>query len=251
MSPTLSHLKEKARPFVTVALNLCFPPRCSACEAITESPHGLCLSCFAAVEWIADPQCACCGMPFAAQLGADALCGACLASQPIYASARAAMAYGDVVRPMVARFKYQDQTHHAAHYAGWMARAGAELLRQSDLLVPVPLHPRRLWQRRFNQSALLAQHLAARLDKLVLPEGLLRIRNTPPQANLPRAERLENVKGAFRVNHRYAEQLRGKTVELIDDVMTTGATIDACAKALLGGSARAVHVMTLARTIRE
>lgn len=251
MLATLSHLKEKARPFVTVGLNLCFPPRCSACQCITDSAHGLCLECFAAVPWITVPHCQTCGMPFASSLGAEALCGACLADAPLYALARSAMAYGDVTRPLIARFKYHDHTQHAAHYARWMMRAAADALEGCDLLVPVPLHWRRLFQRRFNQSALLAQQMSEIADIPMLAEGLLRIRHTPPQANLPRSERLENVKDAFRVNHRHAEAIRGKVIALVDDVMTTGATIHACTRALMLAQAKAVHVITLARTTRE
>lgn len=180
-----------------------------------------------------------------------ALCGYCMADRPVYASARAAMEYGEVAQGLVAAFKYRDRTQHAPMMAQWMHRAGYDVLMACEVLIPVPLHWRRLLQRRYNQSLLLAQQLSVLTATPVLADGLLRVRHTPPQASLGRAQRLENVKGAFRVNHRHAHAIRGKTIALIDDVMTTGATIDACTRVLLQAQAKAVHVVTLARTIRE
>lgn len=251
MRAIISQLHQKARPFVTAGLNICFPPRCSACETITDAAHGLCLACFSGVEWISAPQCACCGTPFAMPMGEGTLCGYCVAQRPAYASARSAMSYDEVARALVAGFKYRDRTQHAPMLARWMQRSAFDTLSQCDLIVPVPLHWRRLFQRRYNQSWLLAQQLGNLTAKPVLADGLLRVRHTPPQASLGRTERLQNVKGAFRANHRHALALRGKVVALIDDVMTTGATIDACTHALMQAQVRAVHVITLARTLRE
>lgn len=251
MRAILSQFTEKSRPFVTWGLNLLLPPRCSACERITEAAHGVCVECFSGVEWIAPPHCDCCGLPLMMAVGDGALCGHCIQQKPAYATARAAITYEGPARELVASFKYRDRTQHAPMLAAWMQRAAADTLAACDLLIPVPLHWRRLVQRRYNQSFLLSGELAALSVKPVLADGLLRVRHTPPQASLGRKERLENVRGAFRVNHAHAALLRGKQIALIDDVMTTGATIEACTRALMQAQAKAVHVITLARTVRE
>ncbi len=244
-------LRENAMPLLHVGLNLCLPPRCSACGCITESAHGLCTDCFRAIAFIDAPYCRLCGFPFGFALGEEALCGHCLHDAPRYHAARAVWHYDATTRELITRFKYHDRTDRAPFYGRLLARAAHDILPGSAVIVPVPLHPRRLLQRKYNQSALLAFALADQCHLPVLPDGLLRVRHTTPQAGLTRAQRLHNVNGAFQVNHRRAQALRGKGVLLIDDVMTTGATIEACVDVLHGGGAARVNVLTLARTVRE
>jgi ComF family protein len=132
-----------------------------------------------------------------------------------------------------------------------MLRAGRELLEQADYLIPVPLHARRLWMRRFNQSAVLAQELAKRTGRTCLPDGLIRLRHTVPQKGLSRKHRTENVKGAFAVNGRYMNILKGKNALLIDDVFTSGATLNECARTLKRHGAENVFVLTIARVTKD
>jgi ComF family protein len=230
-------------------LDLVLPPHCVTCDASVDAPGRLCADCWQAVDFILRPFCQCCGLP----LGIEAdlfgtRCGACLADPPPYRRARAAMLYKGVGRDLVLALKMADRTWAAPALGRWMANSGAELLADADLIVPVPLHRWRLLARRFNQSALLANTLAAASGRTCIPDLLVRTRATPSQARLSAAQRRRNVRGVFHLRKRHAAAIDGKTVLLVDDVLTTGATVEACARALRKGGAAAVDVLTLART---
>jgi ComF family protein len=186
-------------------------------------------------------------MPFDFPVSAGTLCGACLTEAPYFQSARAAMLYDDISRKLILGFKHGDRTHAVKALAVWMHRAGGEFFEGADAIVPVPLHRWKLFQRRYNQSALLAQQIGIMTGKPVLYDVLRRIRATPPQGRLKRKERQENVKGAFAIAPKHKDSVEGKTLLLIDDVMTTGATANECAKVLLKAGAKQVHVLTLSR----
>lgn len=251
MKATILALNEKAKPLGGWVADVLFPPRCSACGVITDAAHGFCSTCFDAIDFIAEPYCACCGLPFEYDLGGDALCAACMQERPPYAAARAAFHYHDASRSLITRFKYSDMTHALPAYVALLRRAAGGALDGCEVMIPVPLHRKRLIERRYNQAALLAYGLGKACQIPVLPDGLLRVRHTTPQAGLARNARLENVKGAFRVNHAHADYLRNKSVVLIDDVMTTGATIHACSKALMQAGVKRLVVLTLARSVRD
>ncbi|MEC8776511.1 MAG: ComF family protein, partial [Pseudomonadota bacterium] len=168
--------------------------------------------------------------------------------RPAFDAARAALVYDDTSREIILRFKHADRTRYANAFGVWISRAGAELVPVADVVVPVPLHPRRLIGRRYNQSLLLARAVA-RLGRLpVIPDALRRLRNTPSQGSLSRGARHRNVQGAFSLRGR--AEVVGKSILLIDDVYTTGATVEACTHALKKGGAARVYVLTLARVIR-
>ncbi|MEX1306286.1 MAG: ComF family protein [Rhodovibrionaceae bacterium] len=245
IAPRLFSLRAAAFRLIDAVL----PPRCLACGTTVETPGTLCVGCWSALDWLAPPLCAACGLPFEFEQGPDALCGGCLAERPAYGRARAALRYDDASKAMLLRFKHADRTEAAPSFAAWMGRAGAELLAEADWLAPVPLHRRRLFERRYNQAALLAHALGR--GKPVIADLLLRKRYTPSQGRRSRAERQKNVAGAFAVAPRHRAALAGKKVLLIDDVMTTGATLEACAKTLLRGGAAAVDALTMARVVRR
>lgn len=251
MQTVIRHLKEKTNPLLHAGMNLLFPPRCLSCSKMVDSPYQFCPDCFSQLQFIAEPHCDHCGLPFEYDLGDDAICGMCMQEPPLYTQAHAAFHYNEFSRSMVTRFKYSDHTNRLPGYAQLLARAGTSIIAKSDAIVPVPLHPKRMLQRKYNQAALLSHGLSDICSLPVWPDALLRIKDTPPQASLSRNERLTNVKGAFRTNHAYASQLSGASILLVDDVMTTGATLSACTKMLLGASAKAVYVLTLARTVRD
>ena len=186
-------------------------------------------------------------MPFAFATQSGLLCAACVAESPRFRKARAVFAYDDGSCDAVLAFKHGDRTDAAPDFGAWLARAGAELLAEADALVPVPLHPVRLFRRRYNQSALLALAIGRTARVPVLPDALQRVRNTPVQGSRSRAARLDNVRGAFRV----CRPVQDRRVVLVDDVMTTGATVEACAAVLLRAGAAHVDVLTLARVVRE
>lgn len=180
-------------------------------------------------------------------MGDGALCAPCLAEPPSFQRARAVMLYGEFSRSLVLKFKHSDRLDPAPAYARWLVRSGGALLADADMIAPVPLHWRRLFARRYNQSAILAQQVARLCDKPVIPDLLTRTRPTPSQGHLKRTQRGKNVAGAFALNDRWAETISGKRVLLIDDVLTTGSTAEHCARALLRGGAAGIDVLTLAR----
>jgi len=231
-------------------LDVILPPHCLKCRAPIGEAGSLCADCWRGVSFISDPLCAACGLPFEVPAGPGALCGACLRRRPLFERARAALAYDEASRGMILAFKHADRTEAAPAFARWMARAGRDLVQVADIVAPVPLHWRRFWRRRYNQSALLAWALGRQTGLKVVPDLLERVRATPSQGGLGRLARARNVQGAFRLQARMAARVRGARVLLVDDVYTTGATAEACARTLLRAGAAAVDVLTLARVLR-
>jgi len=172
-----------------------------------------------------------------------------MANPPAYDRARAAVRYDDVARTLVQSLKYSDRLDLAPIMGRWMARAGRALLSDADALVPVPLHWRRQWARRFNQSAALAGVISALGNVPVVHGGLKRVRATPQQVGLSKTERADNVQGAFRVPAERKADIAGRRVVLIDDVLTSGATVDACARALLRAGVAHIDVLVFARVV--
>ena len=216
---------------------------------IVDGDGRFCVDCWQALTFITAPQCARGGTPFDHDRRAGAECGGCLAEPPRFAAARAAFAYGGPARTVLLALKHGDRPYLARMMAPHMARAAGALLTPDALLVPVPLHRWRLWRRGFNQAALLAQALAKLSGAGVDPGALTRVRATPPSIGMGRAALAANVRGAFRNVHK--TRVKGRDIILVDDVLTTGATADACARHLNRAGARRVHVLTFARVVRE
>jgi ComF family protein len=231
-------------------LDIVLPPRCLKCGATVDAVGALCVRCWPDVAFLAPPHCAACGVPFEFDLGADAICGACAREPPVFARARAAFRYDEASKDLILRFKHADRTDSAPAFARWMARAGDGLLAEADLIAPVPLHWMRLFMRRYNQAALLTSALARLSGKPAVNDLLVRRRRTPSQGGLGAAARRRNVAGAFAVHRRHRDLVEDRRVLLVDDVLTTGATVSACAAALLRAGARAADVLTLARVVR-
>ncbi len=234
----------------TRLLNLVLPPRCLKCGATVEAAGALCGACWPAVAFLAPPHCAACGLPFEFDLGPEALCGACARERPVFERARAAFRYEDGSKNLILRFKHADRSDSAAAFARWMARAGEAPLAEADLIAPVPLHWLRLFMRRYNQAALLASALGRLSGKPAVNDLLVRRRRTPSQGGLGATARRRNVAGAFAVHPRHRQLVADKRVLLVDDVLTTGATVSACSSVLLRAGAHAVDVLTLSRVVR-
>jgi ComF family protein len=232
-------------------LDAILPPRCLSCAGTVDRQGTLCLTCWSGLTFISPPHCACCGEPFDVTMAMDAadglLCASCIGKPPAYARARSVLTYDDGCRGMILGFKHADQTYAAAAFGTWLARAGAELLVSGAVLAPVPLHRWKLFSRRYNQAALLAHAVGCHADLPVLANLLVRHRRTTPQGSHSRTGRRRNVRGAFHVLPRLVERIRGRPVVLIDDVLTTGATVSECARVLLRAGASSVDVLTLAR----
>ncbi len=231
-------------------LDAVLPPRCLKCGDILSSAQGLCPECWRKLTWLGAPCCACCGQPFPFDAGAESLCGACLQKRPAYDRARAVFRYDDESRDLVIGLKHADRTETVPALAGWMSRVGGGLLESTELIVPVPLHWTRLATRRFNQAALLAHAIGRTAGLPVLPQALLRRRATRSQGHLGRLARFRNVKGAIVVAERHATVVTNRRILLIDDVITTGATVESAAKALISAGARQVDVLALAKVVR-
>ena len=232
-------------------VDLVLPARCLACGVAVSDPGTLCGACWPALTFIAAPFCAVCGEPFVYEVPGETVCAACLGRPPRFDRARAALRYDDASRDLVLKFKHGDRTDAAPVLARWLANAAGELLDGAPVLVPVPLHRARLFARRYNQSALLAVGLARIAGLEWLPDGLVRHRKTRPQGRLSAAERRRNVGGAFAVTAAGKAAVAGRRVLLIDDVLTSGATVEACARALRRAGADGVDVLTLTRVTSQ
>jgi len=239
-----------ARRVGAAALDFLLPPRCMRCGTGVASAGTVCARCWSTLGFLGAPWCRCCGLPFEHDAGAEALCGACTREAPAFDRCRAALRYDDESRGLILSFKHGDRTQTAPLFARWMVQAGAEILRDADLIVPVPLHWTRLLARRFNQSALLALRIGRETGIEVLPDGLVRRRRTASQGHLTPTQRADNVRSAFRPHPRRGARLAGRRVVLVDDVLTTGATVSACARVLRRTGAASVDVLTLARVVR-
>ena len=237
-----------AAHFAAAALDTLYPPTCLACRAATAAHGALCPRCWSAMRFIERPFCERLGTPFEQDLGEGLISPQAMADPPVFARARAVARFEDgPARTLVHRLKYSDRSELARPIARWMARAGADILADADLVAPVPLHPLRLWRRRFNQAAMLAREVARDAGRPCDPGALLRVKATPSQVGLSRTQRAENMQGAFRVAER--AQVRGRNVVLIDDVLTSGATVNAAARALLRAGAGRVDVLVFARVV--
>jgi ComF family protein len=237
----------RVRTLMHTVLDLLLPPLCLACQDFVRAPHGLCGACWSGLDFVAAPFCQCCGRPFEFETPEVSVCGDCLVDPPDFEHARAALLYGETSRSMILRFKHGDALHLAPLLAGWLGQAGDELLQQADLLVPVPLHRSRLLARRYNQAAELARALGRAHGINVAPDLLIRHRRTQSQGGFGRTGRDRNVRGAFRIKPASKPLLRDRRVLLVDDVMTSGATVNACARALKANGAAAVDVLVVAR----
>ena len=231
------------------ALDMLLPPHCIGCGAQTADQGRLCAACWREVEFITPPVCAQCGLPFAYDLGRETLCAACIAAPPAFDMARAPLRYDDASRPLLLTFKHGDRTEHAEPFAKWLHQAEDGMLAAADLVVPVPLHRWRLALRRYNQSALLAGAVAKMSGRRFEPALLRRSRHTPSQSG-NRSARARNVQGAFAVDTALKPVVAGARIVLVDDVLTTGATAEACARVLRRAGAAHVGVLTLARVVR-
>lgn len=227
-------------------LDFVLPPRCAACGTIVGTTHSFCDECWPKIEFLGNSGCETCGRPLEATDAGQ--CAPCLAQPPIIARTRAAVAYDEISRGIAIRLKYGRKVALARTMARFMAPLADRKHAESTLLVPVPLHRWRLWGRGFNQSALVASALSRNLD--IAENNLLleRTRRTPPLKGMNERQRRKTVAGAFRVTDK--DEVRGKTIILVDDVLTTGSTAEACAKVLQRAGASRVELLCWARVVR-
>ena len=239
--PQLAHLRAPGRAL----LDLILPPRALDHGAATQTP-GLSAEAWQQIRFLEAPVCDGCGAPFEHDLGEGVRCAACSSRPRVFSRARAACLYDDASRDLVLQLKHADRTELAGLLSNWLSRAAAELIEDADLIAPVPMRPLRLLRRRYNQAAELARPLARRWRKPYAPQVLQRLKDGG-QAGKSASGRRRAVAGAFEVPERSKRLVEGRRVLVVDDVMTTGSTAEACARALLRAGARAVDLAVVAR----
>jgi ComF family protein len=231
-------------------LDIVYPPVCLVCRRAVADHGALCPACWSEIAFIERPYCERLGAPFDRDYGAGMISLEASAEPPVYGRARAVARYdSDKARSLAHRLKYYDRLELAEPLGRWMARAGAELLADADLLVPIPLHRLRLLSRRFNQSAALARAISRESAVPTETMALERVKPTPPQVGLTRAQRAANMQGAFRIREEARHAIEGRNIVLVDDVLTSGATVDAAARVLLRARAARVDVLVFARVV--
>ena len=250
-SSRFPRLNEAVRCATGFLLGLIYPPTCIACQGATGAPHALCAACWSGIRFIERPYCERLGTPFPVDLGMALHSPAALADPPVFERARAVAEYDGTASALVHRLKYGDRLELARALGGMMVRTGAELLVDADVIVPVPLHRYRLWRRRFNQAMALSSVVARESGVPCDPFLLSRVKHIRQQVGLTKAQRQQNLQGAFRVSEDARPRLAGKRVLLVDDVLTTGATANAASRALLRGGAASVDILAFARVVTE
>ncbi len=232
-------------------LDAIYPPTCAMCDEETVATGHLCAACWRETRFLSGGVCDLCGVPLQGEAEPGDRCDECLSRDRPWSRGRAALAYEGAARTLVLRLKHGDRLDLVGPAAGWMARAASPIWPEAPLLVPIPLHWRRRIRRRYNQAALLARSVARATGAEVEPEALCRIRHAAPMENRSRAERFADLAGAIAPHPRRGAAMAGRDVVLVDDVMTTGATLCAAAGAAWAAGARDVRVLALARVVRD
>lgn len=234
---------------LTALADLAMPPVCLGCQCRLVDHHALCASCWSAIEFIRPPLCARLGIPLPYGVGEPTISAAAAAHPPDYDRARAVGVYADTFKTLIHDFKFRDRQELRKLFLRWLYDAGTPFWPDANLLLPVPLHRSRLLRRRFNQAAVLAAGLSKMISCPYAPTVLQRTRATAQQVGLTVAQRRDNVRGAFAVKAQAAARLHGAHVVLVDDVITTGATVSACARILRSAGVAKIDVLTLAITV--
>lgn len=235
------------KTIIKYLIDFAFPARCLLCGEVMLGEDGICAACFNLIDFVDEPMCRLCGRPFEfeAEKGVRLICPKCLKRRPKFDRCASAVMYNDGSKKLVLPFKHCDKTHLAKFMAGVMSARLGGLVNEADAVIPVPIHITRMIARKYNQSALLARFVGKACGKPVFYNTLVRVRATKSQGRMSEKERRRNVRDAFRVKPRPG--LAGATVVLIDDVFTTGATAEECAKALKEAGVKSVFVLTFAR----
>ena len=227
-------------------LDFVLPPVCPICKEPVCEKDTLCSRCFKSIHFVTNPCCSVCGRPFSFDVLGVRVCAKCLANPPLFKKALSVAVYDEMSKKLILPFKHGDQLDLVPLLSKMMALRGRSLIQNSNIIIPVPLHRLRLLKRKYNQSAVIAHRLARMFDKDYIPDGLKRIRYTPSQGKFSPEQRKKNVTNAFRINSHIS--VKEKAVLLVDDVLTTGATANECAKVLLKAGAKRVDLLTFTVT---
>lgn len=229
--------------------DMLFPSRCVICECLLDS-EGFCPDCWSKIKWVSEPKCRICGQPFTVEIDSvNSVCAQCFAKLPNFDKAVSVFVYDDFSKKIVLKFKHSDATFLAEILSKLMFRAAILEIESSDLIIPVPIHFMKRLKRKYNQSELLAQKISEISEVKYEPRVLKKIKQTAPQEGLSGSQRRKNVIGSFGIDDKYEYFLKNKRILLIDDVFTTGSTVDECSKILKKHAAKEVFVLTLARVV--
>lgn len=231
-------------------IKIIFPSSCFVCDKIIADGH-FCTHDWKKIQFLHYPACEICFWPFGFEVEGKILCAACIKDPPLYFKSICVLKYDEFSKALITKFKYSDKTYIAKYFADLMFNQAREILPGIDIIAPVPLHKLRLMKRKYNQAALIANHFAKLSGKKIINDLLIRVKNTKAQSGLNKKLRSKNIAGAFVLNKKYLPEILGKNILLIDDVITTGATIDACSRVLKKGKVDKVYVVTLAKRILE
>ncbi len=230
--------------------DILFPPRCVGCATVIKDYGNLCHVCWGNIRFLNSNACRICSFPLEYIDEDSPLCAQCTAAPPIFNQSSSAIIYDEHSSKLITRFKYGDNTLVASYLAKLMVNANRANVDEVDYIIPVPIHKKRLLQRKFNQSALLAKQISKDCNAKFVPDMLKRTKHTPPQASLSAKKRKENVKGCFAINNKYADVIPGTSVLLVDDVVTTGSTLNECSKILKKEGVENIYILTLAKTVQ-
>lgn len=237
-------------PYLQRCLNFILPPRCLMCFERCQNQGSLCSTCWGKLNFITAPFCQRCGIPFEFQVEGALVCASCLDHPPIFDQARSVAQYNEASKQILMGFKHGDMLHYSHILAQWMSASGQALLARTDLIIPVPLHPWRLMVRQYNQAAVLGNYISKLTGVNKCNNLLVRTRHTASQGHKSVKDRGKNVKSAFKLNPNYKGNIKGQSVLIIDDVLTTGATVNECAATLKQAGAGQVNVLTFARVMK-
>jgi ComF family protein len=235
--------------FFKKIIELLFPNQCLHCSHLIGQEGVFCNDCWKKLQFITDPKCNICCHPFEYKVADNLICGKCLGNKPSYNRVITVFRYNSVIKKIIGDFKSRDTTYLAKKFAKILFNRASSEIAKIDLIVAVPLHKIRLRKRKFNQAILLTKELSKLSKKKFFYDFLLRIKNTTAQAGLKKREREKNLRGAFALNKKYKKIVKGKKILLIDDVMTTGTTLEGCAKILKKAGAKEVIVLVIAKRV--
>ncbi|MFT5703398.1 MAG: ComF family protein [Rickettsiales bacterium] len=238
------------KKLVKKLIKLIFPKNCLICNQII-SGGDFCAADWNNIRFLHNPACSICFEPFEFKIDDEMLCGACLQRRPEYFKLVAALGYNEESKSLITQFKYFDQTHLAKYFSKLMYGAAQEIMGDIDFIAPVPLHKIRIIKRKYNQSAMLAKNIGSLGNKKTILDLLNRTKNNKPQASLNQKDRRKNVAGIFEVKGKYFPQIKGKNILLIDDVITTGSTVESCANILKKAGAERIYILVIAKTLRD
>ena len=232
-------------------IKLIFPPKCPLCEKIVEEDETLCKDCWEKIKFIKEPFCDKCSSPLDYKASSKVICAHCLQTKPLYIKLRSAVVYNSFVSKIIFKFKFYDKIHLKRFMAKVMVNAAQDIIKDIDILIPIPLHKKRLIFRKYNQSLLLAEEIAKITNKQVIYNFLYKNKHTIPQVKLKQKDRIKNIKGKFSINKNYLKEIDKYTnlnFALIDNVVTTGSTIKECIKVLNKVGIKNVYVISFAKT---